>query len=228
MSFSRVLARFRMPDLMVKHLETLERLSVLTPVEALNATRDGYFSYQFQARITVACPNMDFKDFPMDRQSCDFCFTTMNQRATGAFTFNSRLDGSLWSQRLKEFKADVEPLPAGEAGFRVVVTRQFEVHMLRYYLPCVAIVKVSLVSFIIDPHVVPGRAGLLVTLFLVTFTIFGNIQVWKIFEYVSTANCLFSCTRPSREVSPHCRSTFWPACSSSLPPSSSTPSFSQT
>ncbi len=58
-----------------------------------------------------------------------------------------------------------------------------QVHILRYYLPCIAIVLVSLVSFIVDPSVVPGRAGLLITVFLVIFTIFGDVQVGLLIQF---------------------------------------------
>ena len=38
-------------------------------------------------------------------------------------------------------------------------------------------VIVSWVSFLINPHVVPGRMGLLVTLFLVLINIFNSVRL---------------------------------------------------
>ena len=45
------------------------------------------------------------------------------------------------------------------------------------YLPSFMFVIVSWVSFLINPHVVPGRMGLLVTLFLVLINIFNSVRL---------------------------------------------------
>ena len=44
---------------------------------------------------------------------------------------------------------------------------------------CATLVLVAAVNFLIDPKVVPGRAGLLVTLFLVLANFFSDAQVTK-------------------------------------------------
>ena len=49
--------------------------------------------------------------------------------------------------------------------------------LLNYNLMCAIIVLVSSVNFLVDPKVVPGRAGVLVTLFLVLTNFFCNAQV---------------------------------------------------
>ena len=45
---------------------------------------------------------------------------------------------------------------------------------------CATLVLVAAVNFLIDPKVVPGRAGLLVTLFLVLANFFSDAQVIKL------------------------------------------------
>ena len=60
-------------------------------------------------------------------------------------------------------------------GFNIIFRRKFESYKMKYYMPCGAAVAASLVSFLIPPDSVPGRTGLLVTLFLVTITIFKTI-----------------------------------------------------
>ena len=49
--------------------------------------------------------------------------------------------------------------------------------LLNYNLMCAIIVLVPAVNFLVDPKVVPGRAGILVTLFLVLTNFFGDAQV---------------------------------------------------
>ena len=49
--------------------------------------------------------------------------------------------------------------------------------MINYYLMCAILVIVASINFVIDPKVVPGRAGLLVTLFLVLTKFFSDAQV---------------------------------------------------
>ena len=51
-------------------------------------------------------------------------------------------------------------------------------YLVRYYLICCILVAlVSSISFMIKPSIVPGRAGLLVTLFLVLANFFSLAQV---------------------------------------------------
>ena len=50
--------------------------------------------------------------------------------------------------------------------------------LVRYYLICsILVALVSSISFMIKPSIVPGRAGLLVTLFLVLANFFSLAQV---------------------------------------------------
>ena len=49
----------------------------------------------------------------------------------------------------------------------------------KYYLPCVGLVLLTSVSFFVPPKMVPGRGGMLVTLFLVLNNIFSASKVCK-------------------------------------------------
>ena len=55
--------------------------------------------------------------------------------------------------------------------------------LINYHLMCGMLILVAAINFLIDPKVVPGRAGLLVTLFLVLTTFFSDAQV-KFFKVV--------------------------------------------
>ena len=49
--------------------------------------------------------------------------------------------------------------------------------LINYHMICTMLVFVSSINFLIDPKVVPGRAGMLVTLFLVLANVFMGAQV---------------------------------------------------
>ena len=49
--------------------------------------------------------------------------------------------------------------------------------LINNHLMCAILVLVGSINFLIDPKIVPGRAGLLVTLFLVLTNFFSDAQV---------------------------------------------------
>ena len=51
--------------------------------------------------------------------------------------------------------------------------------LVYYHLMCAVLVLVSSINYVIDPKVVPGRAGLLITVYLVLTTFFSDAQVFK-------------------------------------------------
>ena len=51
-------------------------------------------------------------------------------------------------------------------------------YIMKYYLPCVAMVMVSFISFLLSLNSIPARVALLVTLFLTLTNILIAQQVW--------------------------------------------------
>ena len=64
-----------------------------------------------------------------------------------------------------------------EVGFNLTMKRIQQPFLLRYYLPCVAIVIVTQISFYIPPDAIPGRIVLLITLFLTIMHLLMSEQV---------------------------------------------------
>ena len=65
-------------------------------------------------------------------------------------------------------------------GIKIVFERNIDATygiLINYHLMCAIIIMVSAINFLVDPKLVPGRAGLLVTLFLVLTNFFGKAQV---------------------------------------------------
>ena len=50
--------------------------------------------------------------------------------------------------------------------------------LINYHMMCAMLVFVASINFLIDPEVVPGRAGLLVTIYLVLTSFFSSAQVF--------------------------------------------------
>ena len=61
-------------------------------------------------------------------------------------------------------------------GFNILINRMRTQIVFQVYLTSAMFVIVSWVSFIIRPEVVPGRIGLLVTIFLVLVNIFNGVK----------------------------------------------------
>ena len=67
-----------------------------------------------------------------------------------------------------------------EIGFNITMKRVQQPYILKYYLPCVAIVTVTQVSFYIPHDAIPGRVALLVTQFLTLTNLFISEEVSNI------------------------------------------------
>ena len=62
-------------------------------------------------------------------------------------------------------------------GIRFEFSRDPFGFIVKYHVTCAILVLIGGISFMIDPKVVPGRMGMLVTLFLVLANFFSNAQV---------------------------------------------------
>ena len=80
---------------------------------------------------------------------------------------------------LKSFEI-IQPNDAAKFGLKIKFERNSKRTngiLINYHLMCAMLVLVASINFLIDPKVVPGRAGLLVTLFLVLTKFFSDAQV---------------------------------------------------
>ena len=77
------------------------------------------------------------------------------------------------------------------AGFKVTLKRHTLIYIFNSYIPTGVFVLASWVSFIIPPDIVPGRMGLLVTMFLVLVNVFLGIQTVSPNHNNPTALCLW-------------------------------------
>ena len=62
-------------------------------------------------------------------------------------------------------------------GIKFELSRDPMAFIVKYHVTSGVLVIIGGISFLIDPKIVPGRMGLLVTLFLVLANFFSNAQV---------------------------------------------------
>merc|ERR1712018_626957 len=109
----------------------------------------------------------------MDEQQCNFTVgSTYPISGAIVFTFHSSVFHFSNSTRsTDEFDLDIINVDGnGENntnfGFTIRMNRRLQPFILAVYLPCITIIIVTHISFIIPIDAVPGRIGLLVTQFL--------------------------------------------------------------
>ena len=143
-------------------------------------------------RVTVFC-NFDFSHFPLDNQHCEvrmgyivwgdlkkILYDPENTRHSAkqyeasGFDMTIAFVGNTLAQEnfTNKFRFDIE------------MKRQIEPYLYQYYLPCIAIVLVSFISFIIPLAAIPGRVALVVTQFLTLTNIFIHQMVSDILPNV--------------------------------------------
>ena len=145
--------------------------------------------------VTLFC-KFNFSKFPMDTHHCSFrqilgstseIVDLFLYPQTAKLYRNNKPkmhDINQWNYEISDFKISVKPIGTlimqnetvqnanRDFGFDVQLTRIFEPYLYQIYLPCFAIVIVSLISFLIPLTAIPGRVTLIVTIFLTITHIF--------------------------------------------------------
>ena len=137
---------------------------------------------RFEIKATVYC-NFNHIAYPLDRQTCD---VRLGSGSTGAVfvLFDSN---TLYHQK-KTYQAENFDLSVtffdgrmkhgnNSIGIHVEMERIRNSFIFEYYIPCIAIVLVSELSFVIPITSIPGRVGLLITLFLTLINLFIHQMV---------------------------------------------------
>ena len=116
--------------------------------------------------------------YPIDSQKCRI---TLGSRSLGAIFHLYDPDKNfhhLHRYEAVSFDMTIEFFDQGYSdgnntiGFDITMDRIYEPFIWKYYVPCIAIVSVSGLSFIIPISAIPGRVALLVTQFLSLINLF--------------------------------------------------------
>ena len=130
-----------------------------------------------EAKSRVYC-NFSLDSYPMDTQVCEF---KLGSRSSGVdFVLhdpnNKHHNTDIYRVGNLELTIDFfdgDNSANGELiGLKIQMARIIQAFVYEYYLPCIAIVLVSGISFIIPLTAIPGRVALLVTQFLTLTNLF--------------------------------------------------------
>ena len=138
---------------------------------------------KYDVKTTVYCKDWSYSKYPMDTQTCNVSIGSLS----GESTFTSYVKpGNLSTE--KTYKASNFIITVGFfdrykrngnnlVGMKITMQRLSTSFFLKYYIPCVAIVLVSEIGFIIPLTAIPGRVALLVTQFLTLVNLFIHQMV---------------------------------------------------
>ena len=153
---------------------------------------------------------MDGNNFPFDTQLCQFPWVSSPMFSTVIVILNGTVDHDNVLNYAKEYQFDIHPYKYGTfsnekainrlkkslrlinhdwissgktysiVGFEIVFKRLQANILWTYFLPSLLVVMTASISFVIPPNCIPGRMGLLITLFLVQIDLVQSLSVSKI------------------------------------------------
>ena len=147
------------------------------------AYKNKILRYSARVDIVLSC-HMNFESYPLDSQKCPFLVGSYDYPSkivdcTSEFYYSVETQPILQYFINLETENNTYELFGHEyamCGFNVVLKRTMAQNFFQVYLTPTLLVIVSWLSFIISPQIVPGRMGLLVTIFLVIVNIFLGVK----------------------------------------------------
>ena len=185
------------PDLWIKNIADFKLHTLLEPTGGLTIMEKEYcegvscteketkrntlVTYNMEALATIYC-NFDFLTYPMDKQYCELMMDgaypypnivnfVFELGLFGVTNKNSNIDDFAI-----EITFDDNHNQTGIQGI-VKLERCILPFIIKYYLPCIAIITMSLISFLLSKEHIPVRVALLVTNFLTLTNILMAYQV---------------------------------------------------
>ena len=149
--------------------------TIASPIYNLNDSflRHGTtVEYDLEAKVSTYC-YFELWKYPMDLTHCKFRFGglwsgvrfVLDKPSTNTIDYTAA-DHKISLNYIQERKNGII------IGFDIKLERSLKPFLLRYYMPCITIVLVSQISFMIPMDAIPGRVALVVTQFLTLVSIF--------------------------------------------------------
>ena len=132
---------------------------------------------RYEIKSTVYC-DFDHSAYPMDKQVCNLTFGSGSFGAIFVLYDPKNIYHRVDTYKSANFNMSItffdEKINHGSntVGINIKMNRTVNSFILKYYVPCIAIVLVSEVSFVIPLTAIPGRVALLVTQFLTLTNLF--------------------------------------------------------
>ena len=141
-----------------------------------------------ERRVTILCNKFSYCGYPLDKQHCDF---RLGLRGCSGherirFEYHPKRNPTTYSSagfnigfnRIQQKKHKDGSI---SVGININMNRTLESIFFKHYFPCIAIVFISQISFIV-PTLNPGRIALIVTNFLTLTNIFISGMVRIIYD----------------------------------------------
>ena len=190
------------PDLWIKNLFDFKIHGLIEPTsglvimvkencDSLNCTNgkeskkeNVAVSYNMEGHATIYC-NFRFVNYPMDTQYCQF-FMDVSYPYPNIVELRNRI--GVFGEANQHSNTDdfyIEVMfdfKRNQSGIHSMIKleRRIMPYIIQYYLPCIAIVCVSMIGFCLSMDSVPARVTLLVTQFLTLTNILIAQQVYNI------------------------------------------------
>ena len=138
---------------------------------------------KYEVKTTVYCPYWSYTIYPMDRQFCTVSFGSASENSIFSLYDELRSPSRPYFYKAVDFEMTVDFFDrnflngSNHVDIEIVMTRLTMPFILKYYVPCIAIVLISAIGFIIPISAIPGRVGLLVTQFLTLVNLFIHQMV---------------------------------------------------
>ena len=183
---SEIIEKVWNPDLEIFGLNNFGRQTILKEMSGVEVFKSQHIKYNARVDVTFSC-QMFFDQYPLDTHHCPFRIasyfsTDRTVNCTSVFTTEKKNQRHLqhlldfYSLSSEERIVGVQGNTYAVCGFNIYLHRQRVQIFFQVYLISILFVMVSWVSFIIQPDIVPGRMGLIVTIFLVLINIFNGVK----------------------------------------------------
>ena len=135
----------------------------------------------YDVKVSVHCP-FEYSYYPMDKQICMVGFGSRNSETHFVLYDRNKRYHNTSHYKESKFHINVQFLNLAlrdsvMIGMNISMTRLTKSYLMEYYMPCIGIILVSEIGFVVPVTAIPGRIGLLVTQFLTLTNLFIHQMV---------------------------------------------------
>ena len=149
---------------------------IITKSPSTNSVTLKYF---FSTKVSINC-DMDFDRYPFDTQTCNFRIRSLKKVQNLRWKNLSVTSSALLKHSDFWIRMDIlnktKMYASNIVGFDLIIGRKYGSYIYEYFVPCLLMVVTSWVSFTVDPGAVPGRLGMLLTLFLMLINMSSSVS----------------------------------------------------
>ena len=179
------------PDLMIRNLTSIKPEDewmklIASKILVQNKYNQQQFESAFQGNVEITYEtkasiycNFDHSKYPFDKQNCSLTLGSSSFGAIFVLEDNDEMNiekstyiASNFLVSTRFFDDQRHTFGNNTIGINFIMTHFTTPYLFKYYIPCNAIVVISMISFTIPLSAIPGRVALLVTQFLTLTNLF--------------------------------------------------------